>query len=99
MAIAKKSSRSSISISASMFRAFLLISFIMATVIVSGCVKEPEVCDYNGVCIQSETDNCADCQDVLGRDVKDPTGNVIYIDNEDYGDVIENPANINNNTV
>jgi hypothetical protein len=66
--------------SKSVIKTVLLLSFILASLVVSGCVKEPEVCDYNGICLESETDNCADCKDVLGRDVKDPTGNVIYFD-------------------
>lgn len=61
-------------------RAALLLTFILATVVISGCMREPEVCNYNGICTVNETDNCADCKDVLGRDVKDPTGNVIYFD-------------------
>jgi hypothetical protein len=40
--------------------------------------ERAEVCDYDGVCLVNETDNCADCKDVLGRDVEDATGNVIY---------------------
>jgi hypothetical protein len=60
-------------------RAAILLTFILATVVISGCsIREPEVCNYNGVCAVNETDNCADCKDVLGRDVLSPTGDVIY---------------------
>jgi hypothetical protein len=61
----------------SVFRVVLLLTFILAVLVISGCVKEPEVCDYNKICADNETDNCVDCKDVIGRDVQDPTGNVI----------------------
>lgn len=64
----------------SQIRAILLITFILATLVLSGCIREPEVCNYDGICTEDETDNCVDCKEVIGRDVKDPTGNVILYD-------------------
>jgi hypothetical protein len=63
---------------ASIGKVAILLLIIAALLSISGCMREPEVCNYDGVCLINETDNCADCKDVLGRDVKDPTGNVIY---------------------
>jgi hypothetical protein len=60
----------------------LLLILIVLSVTVAGCMREPEVCNYDGICSETETDNCADCKDVLGRDVVDATGNVIYIDSQ-----------------
>lgn len=72
---------STITLKSSFVRAAIFMALLLGMILVSGCVSEPEVCDYDAICLQNETDNCADCKDVLGRDVKDPTGNVIYIDN------------------
>jgi hypothetical protein len=69
-------------------RAAVLLTFVLASLVISGCsMREPEVCNYNGICAVNETDNCADCKDVLGRDVKDPTGNVIYFNDLDNNNV------------
>jgi starvation-inducible outer membrane lipoprotein len=65
----------------SVLRITLVVFLLLGAVMLSACVSEPEVCNYNKVCEQNETDNCADCRDVLGRDVKSPTGQVIYVDN------------------
>ncbi len=69
---------SAIKSGSSNFRAILAVALILSVLVISGCMREPEVCDYDGVCLVNETDNCADCKDVLGRDVEDATGNVIY---------------------
>lgn len=39
------------------------------SVFVAGCVRQPEICNYDKVCDDVETDNCIDCVDVLGRNV------------------------------
>jgi hypothetical protein len=67
-------------IKSSISRTAILFLMIIALLSISGCMREPEVCNYDGICLINETDNCADCKDVLGRDVKDLTGNVIYFD-------------------
>lgn len=67
--------------SKSAIRTILLLSFVLVSLAISGCISEPEVCNYDQICTQDETDNCVDCKNVLGRDVKDITGNVIYPDN------------------
>ncbi|MGV8168794.1 MAG: hypothetical protein ACP5N3_01945 [Candidatus Nanoarchaeia archaeon] len=59
----------------------VLVILMLLALAVAGCMREPEVCNYDAVCAQDETDNCADCKDVLGRDVVDATGNVIYVEN------------------
>lgn len=64
----------------SIIRAVLLLMFIFASLVISGCMKEPEVCNYDAICTVNETDNCVDCKEVLGRDAKDPTGRVIEYD-------------------
>lgn len=50
----------------------LIISMAFFLLFVAGCMKDPEVCNYDGQCSNDETDNCADCQSVLGRDVNPP---------------------------
>lgn len=59
----------------------ILIVLVILSLTIVGCMREPEVCNYDKVCAENETDNCIDCKDVLGRDVVDVTGNVIYVDN------------------
>lgn len=39
------------------------------SVFVAGCMGQPEICNYDKVCDDVETDNCIDCVDVLGRGV------------------------------
>jgi len=51
----------------------LMFLLIILTVVVTGCMKEKEVCDYDSICTTDETDNCADCKNVMGRDVGEPT--------------------------
>ncbi len=38
----------------------------------SGCISDEEVCNYDGICTDDETDGCADCQNVLGRAISTP---------------------------
>lgn len=45
------------------------ILIISSLLLVSGCVREDEVCNYDAICTDDETDNCADCENVLGRAV------------------------------
>lgn len=47
-----------------------VILLLLLLVAVTGCVKEAEVCNYDGICVDDETDECADCKDVLGRDIE-----------------------------
>ncbi|MCF7867027.1 hypothetical protein K9L67_05850 [Candidatus Woesearchaeota archaeon] len=46
--------------------AFLMIILILLVVLTS-CMKDPEVCDYDGYCGDNETNNCVDCENVIGR--------------------------------
>jgi len=48
----------------------LMLSFLLVSI--SGCVKDSEVCNYDGICTHDETDGCADCQNVLGRAIQLP---------------------------
>ena len=49
------------------FIALLLVAFLVG--VSQPGIAEPEVCNYNAICTPDETDNCIDCQDVLGRDI------------------------------
>lgn len=41
---------------------------ILATMVLAGCMRSNEViCNYDGACEETETDDCPDCEDVLGR--------------------------------
>ena len=51
----------------------LVFLLLLLTMAVTGCMKEKEVCNYDAICTPDETDNCADCKNVLGRDVGEPT--------------------------
>lgn len=49
----------------------LLIALLLfAVLLVSGCFEDDEVCNYDGVCTDDETNGCVDCKDVLGRGVQ-----------------------------
>jgi len=50
----------------------ILILLFLVLFSFSGCVRENEVCNYDSICTANETDNCADCQNVLGRAVDVP---------------------------
>ena len=47
----------------------LLLLLSAFAIFVSGCMNIQEVCNYDSVCDEGETDNCIDCVDVLGRGV------------------------------
>lgn len=49
---------------------FLLLLIILSITIM-GCMRPNDsICNYDGVCEDSETDDCVDCIDVLGRGVQ-----------------------------
>jgi len=50
----------------------LMLLFVLL-VAVTGCMRDPGVCNYDGVCQDDETNNCQDCHNVLGRDIAVPT--------------------------
>lgn len=54
---------------------FVVISMMLLILVVAltGCMREPGVCNYDGTCTEDETDECADCKNTLGRDVKVPS--------------------------
>ena len=59
-----------------MAKIFVIMALLLVlAMMVSGCVSEKEVCNYDGICTPDETDNCADCKGVLGRDVPEPVNN------------------------
>ncbi len=58
-------------------KSLLILILVLAAVLLSACMREPEVCNYNKVCETNETDNCIDCQSTLGRDIPLPTGHVV----------------------
>ena len=39
----------------------------------TGCMREPGICNYDGVCTEDETDECADCKNTAGRDIPIPS--------------------------
>lgn len=51
----------------------LIFLLIIVAIAVTGCMREKEVCNYDSVCTENETDNCADCAHVMGRDIAEPT--------------------------
>ncbi|PIN81291.1 hypothetical protein COV13_01705 [Candidatus Woesearchaeota archaeon CG10_big_fil_rev_8_21_14_0_10_32_9] len=57
----------------------LMFLLIILTIAVTGCMKEKEVCNYDAVCTADETDNCADCKNVMGRDVGEPTNQEVQV--------------------
>jgi Na+-transporting methylmalonyl-CoA/oxaloacetate decarboxylase gamma subunit len=50
---------------------YLAIVFVLLILlaVAGGCMREAEVCNYDAVCTNDETDECADCKNVVGRDV------------------------------
>ena len=51
--------------------AILMILFALL-VVMTACMRENTVCDYNGYCSDNETDNCKDCENVMGRGIDVP---------------------------
>jgi len=45
----------------------LALLLVVSVLVISGCVREPEVCNYDRICTAEETDNCVDCANVLDR--------------------------------
>ncbi|MCF7872371.1 hypothetical protein K9L97_05040 [Candidatus Woesearchaeota archaeon] len=50
---------------------FLVLTLVFLALF-TGCMKDKETCNYDGICQDNETDNCVDCENVLGRGVDVP---------------------------
>lgn len=66
---------------------FVVIMLILLVLIfaVTGCMRPPQVCNYDGICTEDETDDCVDCKNTLGRDIPLPT------DSTDSGNQADSP--------
>ncbi len=58
----------------------LMLFLLLLNLFLTGCMKEKEICNYDAICSEEETDNCADCKNVLGRDVAEPTTQEGYVE-------------------
>ena len=56
--------------------ALAFLALVLA-VALSGCMRKPEVCNYDSVCQENETNDCVDCRDVLGRGLDPVTEPVV----------------------
>ena len=46
----------------------VILSLLIITMLLTGCMRPNNtICNYDGVCEDNETDNCPDCEDVIGR--------------------------------
>ena len=51
----------------------VIIFLLVFMAIITGCMRPNDVlCNYDGVCDENETNDCPDCEDVLGRGVPLP---------------------------
>lgn len=60
----------------------ILALLITLTTLITGCMRPNDtICNYDGVCTEDETDDCPDCEDVMGRGVPVPPDEPPAIEN------------------